>query len=818
MGNDMADVNNDGNPDIFTLDMQPDSYYKRKQTNSGNSYLYYLYDAKFGYEHQYVRNMLHLHNGFLKNEMLPFSEVGQMMGVYQTNWSWSPLFADYDNDGDKDLIITTGYPIDLTDKDWTRYKEKVAGFLSSEKDAIRKAPEIKIPNEAFENTGELHFIDRSGEWLPQIPSFSNGAAFADLDNDGDLDFVVNNINDKPFILRNCTVESSKANSNFIKINLAGKPGNTQAIGAKVELWITGKCQYTEHYLTRGYASSVDPLIHFGLGTSILIDSIKVIWPASGYVTVVKNVKANQTIDLNEVNSQPAATADKSHQINNMLFSEDDNYIDYTHEQNDFADFFLSQKIIPHKFSQIGPAMAIGDLDGDGREDLIIGSTNKLPTTVFLRKGKGFKKAQFSGLTTQKEFSEADLTMVDINNDGHNDLVAVAGGYENQEESEYRHYLYEYQNDSFIQKSLPVPPFPASVVRQCDFNHDGYVDLFIGSRVKKGKFPYADHSWIIINDKGKLKTDSWCSLDLGMVTDAVWSDYDKDGWEDLIVTREWNSVLVLKNMQGKELVPVKIPELEAHNGLWYSIAAGDFDNNGYEDYIVGNLGENNRFTISEKYPLNLYAIDLDLDGNLDPVMTGYWRDQNNKMKEFPVNYLDDLISQSAFFKKKFNSYASFSYATADDIFDRNILKRMELKLNVNTASSYVIWNNKGKFRWDKLPAELQVSPIKKMIVSDFNGDSYPDVLCAGNDYTYDVSTGYYDANKGIVLLSNGQNQSFSVLTPSESGLVLQGIVESLLYFKGDTSLVVAGINRGKTSVFEQINKKNNPQGVYLQAQH
>ena len=805
MGNDMADVNNDGNPDIFTLDMMPDTYYKRKQTNSGYSYLYYLYDAKFDYEHQYVRNMLHLHNGFVNNEMLPFSEVGQMMGIYQTNWSWSPLFADYDNDGDKDLIITTGYPRDLTDKDWTKHKAAVAGFLANERDVINTAPVLKIPNIAFENNGDLHFVNRSEEWLPKIPSFSNGAAFVDLDNDGDLDYVINNINDKAFILRNCTVERSKNKSHFIKIRLRGKPSNTLAIGAKVEIWAGGNYQFTEHFLTRGYASSVDPVIHFGLGTNNSIDSIKVIWPASGYVTVLKNVTANQSIEFDEVNSVPAEKLTRSNVINKLLFSKDNKLIDYEHKQSDFTDFFLNQKIIPHKFSQIGPSIAKGDIDGDGHEDLIIGSTNKLPTTVLLRRGKGFEKTEFPGLTTQKEFSEADLAVVDINNDGLNDVVAVAGGYENPDENEYRHYLYENKNGSFIGTSLPVPPFPASVVRPCDFNHDGYVDLFIGSRVKKGKFPYADHSWILINNKGKLKTDSWCSIDLGMVTDAVWSDFDKDGWEDLVVTREFNSVIVLKNMNGKELRPVTIPEMEAHHGIWYSIVAGDFDNNGYEDYIIGNLGENNRFTINDKYPLNLYAIDLDLDGNIDPIMTGYWKDRYGKMKEYPVNYLDDLIGQSSYFQKKFKSYTSFSYATIDDILDKDMLRKLEFKLYVNTPSSYILWNDKGKFRWEKLPLELQVSPIKKMIVRDLNDDSYPDVICAGNDYTYDVSTGYYDASKGMVLLSKGKKQSFDILPPSESGLLLQGMVESLLFIDGDTSLVVAGINRDKIAVFKQLLK-------------
>ena len=426
--------------------------------------------------------------------------------------------------------------------------------------------------------------------------------------------------------------------------------------------------------------------------------------------------------------------------------------------------------------------------------------------VLLRKGNGFEEAKFEGLTTQKEFSESDLAILDIDGDGDNDVVAVAGGYENKHESEYNHYLYENRNGSFIRTSLPVPPFPASVVRPSDFDHDGDMDLFVGSRVKKGMFPYANHSWLIHNDKGKLSVDSTSRLNLGMVTDAIWTDYDKDGWEDLLVARDWNSLVILKNMNGKELVPQNIPGLEDQHGIWYSLVAGDFDQDGDDDYIAGNLGDNNRFNVTNQYPLNLYAIDLDMDGIIDPLITAYWHDQNGKMKEYPINYLDELWSQSTFFQKKFKDYASFSYVSIDDMLDENILKRLEFKLHVNTTSSYILWNDKGNFRWEKLSKPLQVAPIRKMIVRDFNGDNYPDVLVSGNDYTYDVSTGYYDANKGIVLLNNGNKlkkdkPSFEILTPSQSGMLLQGMVESLLYFKGDTSLVVAGINRAKVAVFE-----------------
>jgi hypothetical protein len=798
MGNDMADLNNDGNPDIFTLDMLPDTYHERKQTNGGYSYLIYMLETELNFERQYPRNMVHLHNGFNKGKMIPYSEVGQMMGLQQTGWSWSALFADYDNDGDNDLLVANGYPLDLIDEDFSKYVMEQS-FYTDKRTLINTAPPVKIPNEAFENTGSLKFRNRTGEWLPDIPSYSYGAAFADLDNDGDLDYVVNNINDKAFMYRNYTVERLKKASNYLKIKLIGKYGNAMAIGAKVEVWTQGDYQFKEKFLTRGYASSVDPILHFGLGYHTSADSIKVTWPASGSVSFLKNIPAGQTIEIDESNTSTTGGMNSSIGTDNQLFAEIPNMVDYAHRQTDYPDFFLNQKIIPHKFSQIGPVIVKGDINGDGQADLVIGSTNLLPTTVLLRKGDRFEKTDFVGLTTCKEFTESDLAVVDINNDGHNDVLAAAGGYENPEE-EYKHYLYVNREDSFMRISLPVPSFPASIIRTCDFNKDGYMDLFIGSRVKKGRYPYANQSWIILNNKGTLEIESWSGQELGMVTDAVWSDYDGDGWEDLVITREFNSITVLKNFDGEELGPVTVPGFEIHHGIWYSIVAGDFDGDGDDDYIAGNLGENSQFTVSDKYPLNLYSIDLDLDGNLDPVMTAYWEERKGRMREFPVNYLDELGWQSSWFLKKFPTYTSFSYASIKDILDKEMLKKIEMKLFVNTLSSYVLWNDKGRFRWERLHEEVLVAPVTKMIVHDLNGDNYPDVICAGNDHTWDVSTGYYDANKGLILISKGRQQSFDVLQPSESGLLLQGMVGSLVYLEGDTALIIAGVNRTTPLVF------------------
>jgi len=810
MGNDMADVNNDGLPDIFTLDMMPENYSKIKQTINGFSYIYYVNDEKFGYEHQYLRNMLHLHNGLINGELIPYSEVGQMAGIFKSEWSWSPLFADYDNDGDQDLLIANGYPRDLTDKDWTFYKVKVFGFVADEKHVIEMAPVVKVQNFAFENLDRIHFRKRSKEWLPNIPSFSYGAVFVDLDNDGDLDYVTNNLNDPAFVMKNTLREKSKNKTGFLRLKLVGNGKNTHAIGAKVELWSEGNYQFRELFLTRGYASSVEPIIHFGTGNTRIIDSVKITWPASGNITLLKNIQTNQLLEIKESESSFPANGKMLPEHHQYMFQKNDSIIHYTHLQKDFIDFFYAQPVLPHKFSQIGPVMAKGDIDGDKNEDIIIGCTNVLPTTIFLRKGDVFVKDSIPELSTRKPFSESAISIVDIDNDGDNDIIILAGGYENPKDEDYKHYLYRNNNGTYVREDLPVPGFPAVTLRPFDFNHDGFTDIFIGSRVKKGRYPFANKSWLILNEKGNFKSDEKLSYDIGMVTDAVWSDIDNDGWEDLVITREWNSVAVLKNNGGKSLEVMNVPDLSDFKGIWFSIAAGDFDRDGDDDYIIGNFGENNRFNISKKYPMNIYALDLDMDGNLDPITTGYWKNPKGKMTEYPVNYFDELRGQSVYFSKLFENYAEFSYADIHRIIPQSLMEKVELKLSINTLSSYLVWNNNGKFTWEKLPLQIQMSPVKKMIVRDLNGDGYPDIIVTGNDHTYDIATGYIDANKGLILINNG-DRTFKVMTPSESGLLLNGMVESLLWFEEDEPLLIAGINRLGTVAYrfkENGIRKNN----------
>ncbi len=799
MGNDISDMNNDGYPDIMSLDMMPEQYFRKKQTINGHSYFFYINDEKFGFEHQYIRNMLHIHNGMLNGEMIPYSEVGQMEGIYQTEWSWSALFADYDNDGDKDLLVTNGFPKDPTDKDFVNYKAQVYGFVASADMVIYRMPVVETSNYAFENTGDFHFKDQTAAWGMDIPSFSNGASFVDLDNDGDLDYVVNNLNSEAFVYKNNSVTDSNKEANYIQLRLTGERQNTDAIGAKVEIWYNGQYQFYEHFLSRGYVSSVDPHIHFGLADITLVDSIRVTWPLGKTCSVLTNIAANQVIEIGENTAKPFNNRNDLIGQYAKLFKQTKDTIGYTHKQTDYIDFFQNQNIIQHKFSQIGPVLARGDLDGDGLDDLIIGATNALPTQVFLRKGNGFEKADFEGLTELKRCPESGLSVVDIDGDGDNDVVALAGGYTNEDPEDYRHYIYFNNNGSFSKYKIPTPSFPASTVKAFDYDHDGDVDLFIGARVTKGSFPLAAHSYLMINNSGEFNTEVPIKFDLGMVTDATWSDYDGDGWEDLVITREWNSLAILRNIEGQKLALQSNSEIEKNHGLWNTVVSGDFDQDGDDDYIVGNLGENHRFTVNDLYPMNLYAKDLDGNGSIDPLTTGFWKDPEGKMKEFPVNYLDELAAQSSYFREIFESYTAFSYLTIDDILNREEFPE-EKKYHINTSSSFVLWNDGGKFRWVRLPSPIQTSPVKSMLVRDFNGDQYPDVLVAGNDYTFDVSTGYYDANKGFIMLSKGKESSFEILTPTESGMLLNGQVESLLYFKGDTSLVVAGINREKIEIF------------------
>lgn len=785
MGNDITDVNNDGLTDIMTLDMMPEKYFRKKQTINGNSYFFYTNDAKFDYQHQYGRNMLHMHNGFVNDEMLSYSEVGQMSGIYQTEWSWSPLFADYDNDGDKDLLITNGYPKDVTDKDFVNYKAQVGGYVATDQQVLSKVPVVRVSNYAFEQTGDLSFRDVTTEWGMERPSFSYGAAFTDLDRDGDLDYVVSNIDDNAFVYENTTAGES---NNYLQIALQGNKGNRHGLGAKVSVWTAGEMQFQELYITRGYISSLEPILHFGFGSHATVDSIKVEWPG-GNVSSLTNIATNQLISISQDDAKPGQP-----QIMEIDQADAQAYLSYTHEQKDYIDFFQNQNIIPHKFSQIGPCMAKGDLTNDGKEDLLIGGTDAHATLVFAQTDAGFEPVEIPGLTTQKQCTEGDLLIFDIDGDNDQDVVAVAGGYANEDPGDYKHKLYVNQGGTFETVDLNLNPFPAACVRAFDYDQDGDLDIFVGARVSKGNFPTAPASVLMRNDEGVFTTER--EFEMGMVTDALWMDVNNDGYEDLVVAREWSSLGWIENQNGsfKELAP-----LSDRSGAWTSLEKVDLDGDGDMDIVAGNLGLNHRFNVSDTYPMKLYAVDLDQNGSIDPVTTAFWENANGRMEEYPINFLDELAAQSPVFRKLFTSYTSFSYSSIEKVFDPELIPEKNTYF-INDTRSYVLWNTDSGFEWEALPKLAQVAPIRKMLAVDIDKDGTAEVILGGNDHTYDVSTGIYNANRGLILKAE-KDRSLRLLTPSETGYVVDGQVEALIHFQGDKEFVVTGINRAAAQVYE-----------------
>lgn len=795
MGNDMSDINNDGLPDIMTLDMLPEVYSRKKQTINGFSYQFYINDDQYDYQHQYVRNMVHLNNGADLGEMQPFSEVGQMMGLFETEWSWSPLFADYDNDGDRDVIITNGFPKDLTDKDFTKYKAQMYGYLATDEMVLNRIPEVKVANFAYEQTGSMQFEKVTTDWGMDIPSYSNGAAFVDLDNDGDLDYLSNNIDDPAFVYRNTASDNAKERNHSLRILLKGNTANTQAIGAKVECWSGDNYTFYQHFLTRGYISSVDPVIHFGLGKNSQVDSLRIIWPDGKTQTIMTDLPADQLLVVNQATAKPYSPAQRQ---GNKLFQLTSETLEYKHSQDDFNDFFQHQRIIPHKYSQIGPCLAQGDLNNDGLEDLLIGATDVQPTRVYLQSKTGFLDAQIPGLTDEKVCSEADLRIVDIDGDGDQDVLAISGGYDLYEDNQYLHYVYLQEDGAFTQMKLDIPAFSASVIVPFDADKDGDLDLFIGGRIARNALPNAPASQIMINESGTFVPLAKEGYEIGLVTDAIATDIDGDGWEDLMITREWNSAIVLKNDAGKTFSPAKIPALEQKHGLWNTVIAVDLDQDGDQDYVLGNLGENHRFSISEQYPMRMYRTDIDDNSTIDPLTTAYWKDDQGVMTEYLVNYLDELAAQSPFFRGRFTSYHEFSTTGVEAITQLQSVGPEDI-LYVNTTKHQILWNDGGSFRWEELPMEAQVAPIREMLVKDFTSNGRSEVLLTGNDYTYDVATGNFDANRGL-LLTVTESGNLNLISALESGLRITGQVGSLAYFEGDTSILVVGINRSRAQVY------------------
>ena len=823
MGTDVADVNNDGLMDFITLDMNPRDNYRKKMMMNPNSYQTFQNNDLYGYNYQYVRNTLQINQGprVLQNDSLGapiFSEVAFLSGIAETDWSWTPLLADLDNDGNRDLFVTNGFPKDVTDHDFIMYRNKAYSFVTKAQ-LLKEIPEVKIHNYAFKNNGNLNFSDVTNDWGFAIPSFSNGAVYADLDNDGDLDLVINNINDQASIYQNKHRQVQPNESNYLDIVLKGDAQNLHAIGTELSLYYDhGKKQIAEQSPFRGYLSTIQDKVHFGLGRTTVIDSVVVVWP-NHKVSIVKQVKANTVLHINLQQAQDMMPVNNETFASHTLFKEVTSAkgVHYIHTQNDFVDFNI-QKLLPHKFSEYGPALAVGDVDGNGLDDMIVGGANT-SAQVFLQQSNGMfiQKPLLNNLGVNgKADLDEGILLIDVDGDKDLDIVMASGGYEQLSKStvyQDKLYLNDGKGNFTIQSNgLPVNLSSKLCIKAVDYDKDGDLDLFIGGRVDPSNYPKPVSSFIYRNDSkdGIVKytdvtnTVAKDLINIGLVCDALFTDFDNDGWPDLMVTGEWMSIRFLKNEKGVFKDVSSISGVNNKTGWWNSIVAGDFDNDGDIDYVLGNLGYNSFYKGSAQYPVMLYAKDFDKNGSYDafPALYLPTSPTDSTRKLYPAQTREDIVKQMIGMRAKYQNFKTFAGATINDMFTPEQMKDAQ-KLSANYfASSYLQNNGNGKFELTPLPIAAQVSVLNGMEVADFDGDGNIDVLINGNDFGTEVSVGRYDALNGLILKGNGKG-GFEPLSITQSGIFIPGNGKALVKLadaKGNI-LIAASQNKGALKLYQ-----------------
>ena len=809
MGSDVADYNNDGFTDIVTVDMMPDDNKRQKLMNIAMNNDRFNYALSLGHLPQYSRNMLQLNNGPDANGKFSFSEIGQLAGIHKTDWSWSVLFADFDNDGWKDLYISNGIPKDITNNDFVSYRSQIimdapdADFRLMKTEMLNeidKLEPVDKPNFVFQNNKNLGFEDKSEAWGLAEKGFTNGAVYVDLDNDGDLDLVTNNINAKASVFKNNSELVTK--NNFLRVQLEGK----HSVGAKVSVTANGNPQFIEHNAVHGFQSYQDPIEHFGLGKTAVIDTLKVVW-LDGKQQMLFNVKVNQLVTLHYKDAGFHSDTNRTLSTGKKyLFTDitDQIGIDFLHRQYNFEDFNL-EPLLPHRYSQNGPYIAVGDVDGNGLEDFWVGGPARVPGKMFLQN----KNGKFSSRNMPDSgYEDMGGALFDADGDKDLDLYVVSGGNSyNPLSAPYQDRLYSNDgkgNFTISEHSLPVEYNSGSCVSANDFDKDGDLDLFVGGRVVPTKYALTPQSFILKNNgKGKFEnaTVSVCPAleNIGMVTAATWTDFDHDGWMDLIVTGEWMPVCFFKNDKGILRKDASDPLVEAATGWWFSIAAADFDKDGDIDYVAGNLGLNNKFKPSDKKPVSVYAKDFDGNGTYEPILTYYLNDE-----EYTIADRDQISSVMPVIKKKFDTYTKFGEAGFTKMFSDQE-KEDAIVLRAGTfASVYLENKGNGKFAMHQLPVRCQFAPIQSMKVLDFDKDGNLDILMTGNFYSPEFMTGRYDASIGLYVRGDGKG-NFKAMTAAESGIRIQGDARVLADIKiNNKPAFIAGVNKGKLQVYRVNN--------------
>ena len=805
MGADIADYNNDGFLDILQIDMAPEDNKRAKENMS--SALPEDFEAMIneGLHHQYKFSTLYLNRGIVKKNLPFFSSAGWIAGVTSTDWSWAALFADFDLDGWKDLYITNGSRRDMNNADYFNEISKTDGSGKSQDKPdllkqVKNMPSQPLVNYVFKNNGDLTFTHANKEWNLIEPSYSNGVAYADLDNDGDLELIVNNIDQEAHIYKNNASETKSGN--YLKIKFDGPPKNKMGIGSIVTIWHNGKKQFAELTLSRGYESSVEPIIYFGLAKDAIIDSLKVQW-SNGNIQVINNMKANQTITLY------AAEAKKyleNEAIKELIFNDITENVPFgfNHSENVYDDYKY-QVLWPHKLSHLGPYISAGDINNDKLEDFYTGNASMSSGKLFVQNKNGTFKVQNGPWEQDSLYEDMSSLLFDADKDGDLDLYVVSGGNEFPEGSEnYMHRLYINDGKGNFSKSnnaIPAITTSGSCVKTIDFDKDGDLDLFIGGRLIPKKYPFPARSYMLENKtvNGIIKFEDVTKkispdlLNAGMVTSAYCTDIDNDKWTDLVIAGEWMPVCIYKNSNGK----FKKTTINGTKGWWFSLAGADFDKDGDIDMVAGNLGLNFRYKASKDKTFDIYAADFDKD-NISDIVLSYYQGKN----QFPLRGRECFVSQNPGIAIKFPTYEEFGEATVSDIYTQKALDK-SLHLQAETfASCYFENDGKGNFKMHQFENEAQLTSINDMIIEDFNKDGNLDILAAGNLYNVEIVTPRNDAGIGVYLEGNGQG-GFKLKPAIETGFFAPNDAKSLMLInlKNGKKLVLVGNNNSKLQVFK-----------------
>ena len=804
MGCDAADINNDGLTDLVVADMLPADNEQRKKMAGPATYQQFEATLRQGYHPQFMRNMLQVNGGKAPDGRMIFSEIGQLAGVSATDWSWSPLLADLDNDGWRDLFITNGYLRDITDLDFVSFNDQFAQAGGRTPEEINqylrqeapKMPSIEKPNRFFRNRHDLAFDDVTATWFGTETSLSNGSAYADLDRDGDLDLIVNNINKDAYILQNNTV-----NRHFVQLKLQGPAQNPFGLGADVALYSNGMTQTYHQAVTRGYQSSSDYIIHFGLGLANHVDSLRIVW-SDGKSQTQKNLPIDRLVPLAYRQAQPTPAQPQITQPTLLTDITHSSGVQFTHQEESYLDY-NQEPLLPHKFSQQGPKLATGDVNGDGLEDLFVGGAFRHYGKLLLQTPAGrFVEKAYTDEIQPKDEEDIGALLFDADGDRDNDLYIVSGSNEYYDGSAYyqdRLYL----NDGKGKFTLAVDRLPpirhsGSCVIAVDFDKDGDLDLFRGGRLRALQYPMPGKSYLLKNEQGHFRdvTDKLApALRLvGMVTDAVWTDLDRDSWPDLIVVGEMMPITVFKNNQGT-LAHLPVKSLDGSEGFWNCIQAGDFDHDGDSDFVLGNMGLNSRYRVSPNQPMRVYSGDYDGNGRLDAIATYYLQGV-----EYPIASRDELGRQLPLIKKQFTNYALYAEAQLTNLLPPE-KQQSSTVLRACQQQSIILENTGGSFRLRPLPSLAQWGPIQSLLVDDIDRDGHLDVLAVGNAYEAESVAGQYDALVGLMLKGNGKGEFRSLLF-SQSGFLADGDCKSIVGLnRAANRLFVVSANKGPLRLFQ-----------------